>query len=253
MFHDRQIHSTASVDPVKALVFDLNNDAFKLAGLIEFYKDRGERILPVQYLKRIAFTRREWELATKGRRKYEGRKLVDRAPARDGCEFYGLITEHVEVCPKDKRPKTYWVIGDLDQAALDIIKARQAEDAFDVIEDPQPSQETEEDRSTEPSVPAGTSVPGEAEVERAWNEGHSVGYDKGFADGSAGCVRNVTQDAKTGGAFLTHPVDWVGIFGVELSKQMLDRLRNAAEEQREIQARLAHDQHFDSNVLGEGV
>ena len=206
MFHDRNLTDS----PLINLAFDLNAHAVKLALLVEWYKRRGERTLPVQYLKRLGFTRRQWELATKGTRQYDGRKLSDPRPAKDGCEAIGLISEHIEICPETKRPKTYWVIGQIDGEALAAIRKQREEAAFDVIEDkaPEPAPESE---PVEPSVKPATQTPDESAYDRGYADGEAHGYDKGVRDleaalSSTGCVKDATIELDTRDASKTHSV-----------------------------------------------
>jgi len=206
MFHDRNLTDS----PLINLAFDLNAHAVKLALLVEWYRRRGERTLPVQYLKRLGFTRRQWELATKGSRQYDGRKLADPRPAKDGCEALGLISEHIEICPETKRPKTYWVIGQIDGEALEAIRKQREEAAFDVIEDKAP--ETVQDGETvEPSVKPATQTQEESDYDRGYADGEAHGYDKGVRDleavlSSTGCVKDADIDKEPRDASNTHPV-----------------------------------------------
>jgi len=207
MFHDRNLNDS----PLLNLAFDLNAHAVKLALLVEWYRRRGERTLPVQYLKRLGFTRRQWELATKGSRQYDGRKLADPRPAKDGCEALGLISEHIEICPETRRPKTYWVIGKIDGEALEAIRALRVEDAFDVIEDKAPEPVAEKE-PVEPSVKPATQTKDESDYDRGYADGEAHGYDKGVRDlevalSSAGCVKDATIELDTRDASKTHAVE----------------------------------------------
>jgi len=177
VFHDKNLQT----ELMSALAFDLNAHACKLALLVQWYKARGERTLPVQYLKRLGFTRRQWELATKGSREYDGRKLVDSRPAKDGCEAIGLISEYKEICEETGRPKTYWVIGEVDEAALTAIREQRQQAAFDVIEDARPK-EPDEKEPLEPSVKPNTAKSEESEYDRGYAHGQAHGYAEGVAD-----------------------------------------------------------------------
>jgi len=177
VFHDKNLQT----ELMSALAFDLNAPACKLALLVQWYKARGERTLPVQYLKRLGFTRRQWELATKGSREYDGRKLVDPRPAKDGCEAIGLISEYKEICEETGRPKTYWVIGEIDEQALTAIREQRQQAAFDVIEDARPK-EPEQNEPLEPSVKPNTAKSEESEYDRGYAHGQAHGYAEGVAD-----------------------------------------------------------------------
>jgi len=173
MFHDKALHDSRFL----SLAFDLNAHAVRLACLVEWYKARGERTLPVQYLKRIAFTRRQWELATKGSRKYSGHSLVDKAPAKDGCEAIGLISEYIDICPDTKKPRTYWVIGEIDADVIARIRREREEAAFDVIEDRAPNEPDEIERK-ETSAPSETRLSEEKAYEAGYADGERAGYDR---------------------------------------------------------------------------
>jgi len=204
MFHDKALHDTRFI----SMAFDLNAQAFRLAALVEWYKARGERTLPVQYLKRIAFTRRQWELATKGSRKYDGRKLVDSAPAKDGCEALGLVSEYVDICPETKTPRTYWVIGEIDASVIETIRRERLEAAYGVIEDDRPPVDPEEVERAETAAPAGSVTTLEAEYDRGYAEGERAGYDRRDREiaVSTGCVKDACIETDYRGASLTHPV-----------------------------------------------
>lgn len=177
MFHDPKLKDSL----LSAMSFELNAHACKLMLMVQFYSARGEKTLPVQYLKRLGFTRRQWELATKGSRQYDGRKLVDRTPAADGCEAAGIVSEVIHVCEKTGIPRTYYVIGPVDEAALAAIREQREQADFDVIEDSVPAP-VEPDEVLEPSVKEGTSLPSESDFDRGYAAGLFAGYDRGVRD-----------------------------------------------------------------------
>ena len=178
MFHDRNLHAVSNLS---ALAFELNAQAVRLAAMVEWYKAAGYLTLPVSSLKRGFFSRRQWELATKGTRAYDGKKLLDPAPVKDGCEYLGLVSEHREVCPETGTPKTYWVIGEVNEAVLEAIRKERQEAAFDVIEDPKP-QAPEGDEVVEPSVKVGGQLSNEAAYDEGYAHGEAAGYDRGVSD-----------------------------------------------------------------------
>lgn len=178
MFYDRKLHHNL----LPSLAFELNHPACRLAMMVEWYRARGERTLPVQYLRDTMFTRREWELATKGtRKKTETKRLIDPAPAKDGCEAIGLISEYKEVCKETGRPKTYWVIGEVDEEALAKIREQRQAASFDVIEDPEPK-EPKKEEATEPSVKPNTATSAETAYDRGYADGEANGYARGVDD-----------------------------------------------------------------------
>jgi len=203
MFHDKALHDSRFY----SLAFDLNAHAFRLAGLVEWYKARGERTLPVQYLKRMGFTRRQWELATKGSRKYSGRKLIDSAPAKDGCEAIGLVSEYIDICPETKRPRTYWVIGEIDADVIARIRREREEAAFDVIEDRAPD-DSEEIERKETSAPSETRLSEEKAYQAGYADGERAGYDRRAREIEAtGCVKDAPLVSVYRDASKTHPVE----------------------------------------------
>jgi len=170
----------------------------RLALFVEYYSRRGFRVLPVTVLKRLGFTRRQWELATKGTRQYVDRKLVSSAPASDGLEATGLISEHTEQNPKTGIPATFWVIGAVDADALAAIRAERENLNFDVIEDRRP-EPVPEGEPVEHSVNEATALPSELAYNRGYAHGHAAGYDLGvrdleacFPDGLTGCVKDTS-------------------------------------------------------------
>jgi len=238
MFHDTNLHKTNLV----GLAFELNGPACKLALLVEFYRARGERTLPVQYLKRLGFTRRQWELATKGSRPYDGRKLIDPAPAKDGCEYLGLISEHTMLDEKTGVPKSYWVIGEVDQEALDAIREQREAAAFDVIEDPAPLT-VDPDEKLEPSVRDGSSLSDEEAYDLGYAHGEAAGYSKGVRDleavQSTGCVYDAHINKDIRDALNTHPA-------VATDAATFERFVAFVEEIQEREERKAFDAAFDA-------
>lgn len=215
MFHDKNLQN----EVMSAIAFNLNAHACKLALLVQWYKARGEKTLPVQYLKRLGFTRRQWELATKGSREYDGRKLVDPRPAKDGCEAIGLISEYKEVCSETGKPKTYWVIGEIDETALQAIRDHREQAAFDVIEDRRPEQ-PDESEPVEASVKPKTQTSDESEYDRGYAHGQAHGYAEGVADTSlkyknTRCVKDASLIIAFRKAPKTHLVERGDTTGME--------------------------------------
>mgnify|MGYP000193082751 CR=1 FL=1 len=138
MFHDRTIHEIAE----HQLAFILNADACKLLAIIKFYQWQGAKTVNVEYLKRLGFTRRQWELATKGTRAMDGRKLIDKAPAKDGLEFYGIINTVTEMADQIsatgkmvRRPITTYFIGEITSDKLNEARQIRQELQEEVLED----------------------------------------------------------------------------------------------------------------------
>ena len=189
MFHDTKLHHTNMI----AMAFELNAQAFRLMAFVQWYSDRGEKTLPVQYLRRAYFTRRQWELATKGTREYEGRKLADPdSLGKDGLQSTGAISEHREYDPETKRTRTYWVIGAVNDEVLNELRERREDAGFDVIEDPKPTPENTEVPDKEETDR--TSTTDEKEYAKGYRHGVAHGYGEGFKDGEiagkAGCVKD---------------------------------------------------------------
>lgn len=178
MFHDTNLKDSAELVQLMDMAFDLNAYAVRLALLVQWAKRRGEITLPVQYLKRLGFTRRQWELATKGSREYDGCKLVDPRPAKDGLEATGMISEVTERM-SDGRKRTYWVIGKVDQAALEAIRHQREAAEFDVIEDRKDPEACRDGVDT----PVIRNEPDrEKEVREAHEQGYALGwYERGEA------------------------------------------------------------------------
>ena len=202
MFHDRSLHTDSKLI---SLAFELNAQACRLASFVEYYRKQGNRTLPVQYLKRLAFTRRQWELATKGSRPYEGRKLIDPAPAKDGLEKTGLVSEYTEVDPKTNRPKTYWIIGEIDQEVIEAIRKERQDADFDVIEDRAPDADDIDADTVEPSRTKGATLPTEDQYDLGYAEGEAAGYVKGVRD--TGCVKDAPLIKAFRTAYNTHPAE----------------------------------------------
>jgi len=229
MFHDRNLQDAT----FQSLAFQMNAQALRLALLVQWYKERGERTLPVQYLRRLAFTRRQWELATKGSRQYDGRKLLDKTPAKDGCEAFGIVTEHREKCPETGATKTYWVIGEVDSDALDAITQQRLETSFDVIEDRKPEIPSDDD-VIEPSVKAGTQLQSESDYDKGYAHGEAVGYQRGVSD--AGCVYDASLDISSRNTSLTQANEgFVSVkkTDLETTLSLVDRLLVENDELRE--------------------
>jgi len=109
MFHDKTLHKPHTSAMDYALVYKLNHYAAALLWRVRDAERMGHQILNREWLG-SQFNKRQWTLATKGSRPMDGRKVLDKAAAPDGLEFYGII-----VCHKDRdhegRTKTVWLIG----------------------------------------------------------------------------------------------------------------------------------------------
>lgn len=168
MLYDRNLHTQNAEMEFVNLAFQLNAQAIRLALLVRYYEKLGEDTIPVQYLRRCYFTRREWELATKGTRKYDGRRLADPDElGKDGCESLGIIKEIRLYDSDTKKSKTVWVIGDVDAEKLERLRKERLQD-FEVIEDPKTD-----------IVDEKASV----EKKRSTKASNEVGYDEGYLDG----------------------------------------------------------------------
>lgn len=183
MFHDKSLHNQFNEDQ---LFWTVNSDAAKLLGMLRYYRKMGQTVLPVAHLKRMGFTRRKWELATKGTRERNGSKLADPtgAPAKDGLEYHGVLSE-VTIAQEGSAPKTYWVIGTpsveaieecsalLDEAIERANREKHKELQSDNIDaDPK----TERDELQQPVIMA------ENEKEQKRQEELNDAYDQGAAE-----------------------------------------------------------------------
>ena len=242
MFYDKSLHASQAV----TLAFDLNAHACKLMLLVQWYRDRGERTLPVSYLKRLGFTRRQWELATKGTRKRDGRNIAEghEGPARDGLEYTGMISEYRHYCDKTKRPVTHWVIGDVTKEVIEAIRAEREAEQFSVIEDDYPHK-PDADEPVEPSVKVGTQTDAEAAYDAGYADGEAAGYDKGVRDlevalnvDAPGCVKDAPLDNSSRDVCVTH-VPFTA-----------EQARILATEFIELTEQLEYAEHMQSDDLG---
>mgnify|MGYP000694381108 CR=1 FL=1 len=243
MFHDPNLENLA----FDSLAFELNAHAFRLAGLTRWYKRRGERTLPVQAIKRLGFTRREWELATKGSRRYEraasgSRRLVDPAPARDGCEALGILSEYKETCPVSGHVKTYWVIGEVDAAAIAEIHRRREDEGFDVIEDPRPCPEAAHAEPVEPSVPDGVQTDAEREYDRGYAAGEAAGYERGVSD--TACANGTSLLKHYKHVPLAHPADTLTVVSKAHLETLLNGFARLASDADDQEAKKASEKHL---------
>lgn len=250
MFHDRKMNNATAVNTMAAAAFNLNADACRLMLLVEWYAARGERVLPVQYLKRGFFTRRQWELATKGARQRENGKLLggSESVAPDGCQFAGIVSQHTEL-NEQGRPQTFWIIGQVDADALAMVRREVEDRAFSVVEDVPPKEcEENEEEPVEPSVKVGTQTGDEIAYARGYRDGELHGYDKGVRDLEAvtGC-RKATPITES---FKGDPKRHAGKSGISFlfSKAELVDLVSAIREQWEAQAFASEpDQNSNQN------
>lgn len=204
MFHDRQFQNDAKVAQWHTMAWNLNPYAVRLALLVDWHRSQGYKHIPVQAVKRLGFTRRHWELATKGTRAREGRTLIDPAPAKDGLEYTGQISEATIICEETGRPKTFWLIGEIDAAKLEYLRELSREDHAQVIEDPKPEPADSEEIAQKSNDPKAD--PGETEYERGYCDGEAHGYDKGWRDAKAtGCVYDAPHNNSLKDAPKTHP------------------------------------------------
>jgi len=188
MFHDRKLQSQTEALAEDQLFWTVNADAAKLLGMLRYYRKTGQTILPVNHLKRMGFTRRRWELATKGTRERVGSKLVDEKPAKDGLEYYGLTSE-VTLAQDGAAPKTFWIMGspsieaieecsqELDEAIERANRAKQKELHCDAIDaDP-----TEEQAATH--SPVAIADEKQNAIEDAYNQGAAEQHPRSFEKG----------------------------------------------------------------------
>jgi len=189
MYHDKSLQSAASLALLAKCSFQWNSDACKLAMMIEHYKASGERLLPVDYLKRHHFTAREWELATKGRRersKDNKKRLLSKDAAPDGLEYSGVIREVRQHDAETGRHTTFWLIGDFDDDALALIEKEHAAilAARYEKEPDHDIDEYEREAATQFEAAKAREI-GETKDETSVREGYDHGYGVGYADGDA--------------------------------------------------------------------
>lgn len=196
MFHDPKFYH-APASPVEKSAFQLgwslNPHACKLLLMLQHFRNVDQKVIPVAYLKRCGFTRRGWELATKGTRERVGNKLVSDACQKDGLQFHGLISE-ILICEPGQKPQTFWVLGDLTQEARE-----QASDAYWEAVDAKKTQKTDKvDAETgEPDealqAPSMLVDEAETEIEAAYNQGRADQRPRSEASGAASLMARINQ------------------------------------------------------------
>lgn len=158
MLHDRQFKSAQVNAMDMALIYRLNHYAAALLWRVRDAERMGHAILNREWLG-TQFNKRQWTLATKGTRPMDGRKVIDKAPAPDGLEFYGVIVSE-QSRDREGRTKTVWLIGSVAAEQLEE-KLRErdeylsADTVDDVIEDDS-NGETEDDNGLESQQPSET-------------------------------------------------------------------------------------------------
>ena len=158
MLHDTKFKSAQVNAMDMALIYKLNHYAAALLWRVRDAERMGHAILNREWLG-TQFNKRQWTLATKGTRPMDGRRVIDKAPAPDGLEFYGVIVSE-QSRDRDGRTKTVWLIGSVAAEQLEE-KLRErdeylsADTVDDVIEDDS-NDETQDDDGLESQQPSET-------------------------------------------------------------------------------------------------
>ena len=196
MFHDKNLTTAADAVLLSKAAFQWNSDACKLALMVQFYKSTGQRLLPVDYLKRHHFTAREWELATKGRRPRSNdnkKRLLSKDAVSDGLEHSGIIREVRQRDAETGRHTTFWLIGDLDDDASSVIEKEHAAICAARFEKQTDYDHDEEEQAAAAFEAAPSREVGETKDETSAREAYDHGYAVGDADGYQRAIDSVAS------------------------------------------------------------
>lgn len=173
MFHDKNLHHDHQIAEFQRCMdasFELCSEAVHLMMLVQWFKRRGEKTLPVEHIKRMCgWKRTGWRNATKGRAK-PGSEI-----RTGGLEATGLITEVRQFCKEKGHPVTVWVIGEISAEVLNDLREEREQrvtEGPDVIED-------------EPEPAEGKTVQTEITYEQlqaAKKRQYALGYQRGVMD-----------------------------------------------------------------------
>lgn len=188
MFHDRKLQAQYTNAMDMALVYKLNHYAASLLWRVRDAERMGHKILNREWLG-TQYNKRQWTLATKGTRPMNGRVVVDKAPAPDGLEFYGVIATE-QTRDREGRTKTVWLIGSV--AAEHIEEKLRERDEY-LAEQPDETVIDCENDADETTAPIGAEQPVITEPAR---EAFKRGVVHGRRREQAATVRNDREIAE---------------------------------------------------------